>query len=234
LSADSFLSFFANHLAMSLFGDSPTNSPIPKSKVAASLFDDAPASRNSGSLFADDNANSDSPWGFATTKRAARGTLIKTLLPADEVPESYIEVFDQLASEEGSHNTISPAAVAKILSESDVDEDSKTHILSIVAPDESKELSRGETNVLLALIGLVQEGEDATLDGVDDRRRSEYTICKKHNINSCRFADTQAGVSHCCQKGRARTRARTRISVRAYNSHSRNQQSKVGASRICI
>lgn len=35
------------------------------------------------------------------------------------------------------------------------------------------DLGRNEFNVLLALIGLVQEGEVASLDGVDERRRSE-------------------------------------------------------------
>jgi sorting nexin-8 len=166
---------------MSLFGDESAGSPGPK--PAASLFaDDTPASRNTGSLFADDQAGADSgsSWGFASTKRTARGTLIKTLLPASDVPESYIDVFDYLARKDsGSGNTISPESVRKVLSESGVDAESEKQILGIVQPDQSKPLGRGETNVLLALIGLVQEGDDPTLDGVDERRRSKRVLTMK-------------------------------------------------------
>ena len=35
------------------------------------------------------------------------------------------------------------------------------------------DLGRTEFNVLLALIGLAQEHEDITLDGVDERRKSQ-------------------------------------------------------------
>jgi sorting nexin-8 len=161
---------------MSLFGDSATaTSPARGAKTSSSLFDDQTPARNSASLFADDHAteNADSPWGFSSTKRAARGTLIKTLLPASDVPENYIDVFDQLAADSSSHNSLTPETVKRILSGSGIDEESKSHIQGIVFSNEGKELSRGETNVLLALIGLVQEGEEPTLDGVDERRKGE-------------------------------------------------------------
>jgi sorting nexin-8 len=42
--------------------------------------------------------------------------------------------------------------------------------------DSSNGLGRGEFSVLLALVGLAQEGEDLTFDAVDDRRKSELAL----------------------------------------------------------
>jgi sorting nexin-8 len=64
-------------------------------------------------------------------------------------------------------------AVKKVLQDSGVDEDASGVIMRTVMPDETKEIGRGEVNVLLALIGLAQEGDEITLDGVDERRRSK-------------------------------------------------------------
>ena len=53
-------------------------------------------------------------------------------------------------------------------------------ILNLVLPGgqetSSDGLGRNEFNVLLALIGLAQEGEDITFDAVDERRNSMFGV----------------------------------------------------------
>ena len=169
---------------MSLFGTSPDDNildnPAPKVRQSnKSLFDDepTPGSNSNGSLFADDlHADGDSPWGFPTPKKAARGDLIKNLLPATDVPESYIDAFDTLLeSGQRDGSNISSAGISKVLQSSNLSSSEQDKLRKVVTPagQEQAGLGRGEFNVLLALIGLAQEGEDATLDGVDERRASQ-------------------------------------------------------------
>ncbi|KAK5000529.1 Sorting nexin mvp1 [Cryomyces antarcticus] len=158
---------------MSLFGTSPDDLP---SRPKSSLFDDEPTPAGTSSLFADETSTSaDSPWAFPTPKKAARGNLIKTLLPAGDVPDSYIDVYDSLLSSgDKVGGGVSLAGVKRLLSASKLDADNQAKILNIVVPggqETNLGLGRGEFNVLLALIGLAQEGEDVALDGVDERRR---------------------------------------------------------------
>ncbi|KAL2357595.1 sorting nexin Mvp1 [Cryomyces antarcticus] len=159
---------------MSLFGTSPDDLP---SRPKSSLFDDEPTPAGTSSLFADETSTSaDSPWAFPTPKKAARGNLIKTLLPAGDVPDSYIDVYDSLLSSgDKVGGGVSLAGVKRLLSASKLDADNQAKILNIVVPggqETNLGLGRGEFNVLLALIGLAQEGEDVALDGVDERRRN--------------------------------------------------------------
>lgn len=160
---------------MSLFGedDVPT-----RAKQSSSLFDDdpKPAGKSGNSLFADDIDAGDSPWAFPTPKKAGRGALVKSLLPASDVPDAYIDAFDALldaGNREGSGVTVQ--GVKKLLADSGVSSDNQSRILEVVLPSgqESASLGRNEFNVVFALIGLAQEGEDITLDSVDERKRSE-------------------------------------------------------------
>lgn len=163
---------------MSLFGDDD----VPQSRAKPSgLFDDdpKPAGRTGNSLFADDLDSSDSPWAFPTPKKAGRGALVKSLLPAADVPDSYIDAFDALldaGSREG--NGVSVEGVKKLLSDSGVASGAQSKILEVVLPpgQDSASLDRNEFNVVFALIGLAQEGEDLTLDSVDERKRSEQFV----------------------------------------------------------
>jgi sorting nexin-8 len=160
---------------MSLFGD---ESPAPASKSRLSLFDDddaSPAPGSKSSLFDDDNAPGSSPWGIPTPKKAARGDLIKSLLPASDVPDSYIDLFDNVVKGGDSvGGKISPAGVTRVLSAGRLGADEQSRIMSLISSSgQLSDLSRNEFNVLLALIGLAQEHEDITLDGVDERRRSQ-------------------------------------------------------------
>jgi sorting nexin-8 len=166
---------------MSLFGSSP-DEPAPissKSKSRNSLFNDepSPAPGSKSSLFADDDAPGASPWGMPTPKKAARGDLVKSLLPASDVPDIYIDIFDSmLKGEDNVDGKISAAGVTKALSAGNLSAEDQRRITSaLTAGARLSELSRNEFNVLLALIGLAQEHEDITLDSVDERRRSQYT-----------------------------------------------------------
>jgi sorting nexin-8 len=162
---------------MSLFGDDP-DQPAPsisKSKgLSSSLFDDEPsaASKSTSSLFADEDTTSGgSPWGIPTPKKSGRGNLIKSLLPASAVPESYIDAFDTLLASDGEGAGISETGVMKVLESSGITTGEQLSIQKVVSTGGAV-LGRNEFNVLVALIGLAQEGEDANLDGVDDRRKS--------------------------------------------------------------
>jgi sorting nexin-8 len=159
---------------MSLFGD---ESPAPASKSRLSLFDDddtSPVPGSKSSLFDDENAPGSSPWGIPTPKKAARGDLIKSLLP--DVPDSYIDLFDNVVNGGDSvGGKISAAGVTRVLSAGKLGADEQSRIMSLISSSgQLSDLSRNEFNVLLALIGLAQEHEDITLDGVDERRRSQF------------------------------------------------------------
>ncbi|KAF2111473.1 hypothetical protein BDV96DRAFT_614788 [Lophiotrema nucula] len=160
---------------MSLFGDDDLPA---RPKQTSSLFDDdpKPSPKPSNSLFTDDLGHGDdSPWGFPTPKKAARGSLVKSLLPASDVPDSYIDAYDALLETgERVGNGLSLDAVKKLLLESKLGQDTQSKILDIVSQpgQESAGVGRSEFNVLFALIGLAQEGEDITLDSVDERKRN--------------------------------------------------------------
>ena len=72
-------------------------------------------------------------------------------------------------------------SVREILSGSGLSATDQERILNLVVSDgESTNanigVGRGEFNVLLALVGLAQEGEDLTYDAVDDRRKSRFSL----------------------------------------------------------
>ncbi|KXX82509.1 Sorting nexin mvp1 [Madurella mycetomatis] len=168
---------------MSLFGSSPPGeSSGPESNnfgnSRSSLFEDEPPMTKSTTtaLFADDDPGSDSPWDMPTPrKQLTRADLIRNLLPPSDVPESYIEAFDTIVGEDGHEGRITSGGVARTLAAARLSADAQARIMGIIGPgDGSGEvtLDRSQFNVLLALIGLAQEGEAASLDGVDERRRN--------------------------------------------------------------
>ena len=167
---------------MSLFGSSPIDSDAANTTSHAqqrSLFDNesTPGAASSASLFDDGtDGNAGSPWDFSTPKKAATGDLVKMLLPASDVPESYIDAYDLiLDSGDKLGAGMSLDGVKKLLSSSGIKAEDQARILDLVIPggqEPSAGLARSEFNVLLALIGLAREDEDITLDGVDERRKS--------------------------------------------------------------
>lgn len=176
---------------MSLFGTSPETAAQarPTPAQTSSLFDDEPASmsKSNNSLFAEEtNTNGDSPWGMPTPKKAARSDIVKNLLRSADIPETYIDTFDALldsGNREGSN--LSSAGVTKLFEGSNIESSEQTRLQNIVAPGgiPSTGLDRSTFNVLLALVDLVQEGDDATLDGVDERRNS-MTIISNLLVNA--------------------------------------------------
>jgi sorting nexin-8 len=177
---------------MSLFGDEPEE-PVVAAKSRLSLFDDepSPAPGSKSSLFADEEPGA-SPWGIPTPKKAARGELIKSLLPASDVPDSYIDTFDDVVK--GADNVggkISVNGIAKVLSAANLGADDQSRVVSVITSGgQLRDFSRNEFNVLLALIGLAQEHEDITLDGVDERKRSKCIFADEiHSGRADNIAD---------------------------------------------
>jgi sorting nexin-8 len=134
----------------------------------------------SSALFQDDDAGgANSPWDLPTPRKPkSRADLLKTLLPASDVPESYIEIFDAVVRDSGTLGKVTAGGVARTLAAAHISADEQARIMAIVAPNGGTgsgevSLGRNEFNALLALIGLAQDGEVPNLDGVDERRRSE-------------------------------------------------------------
>ncbi|KAL8344109.1 hypothetical protein RB601_004572 [Gaeumannomyces tritici] len=181
---------------MSLFGASPPKGEEPSmsdsfARSRHSLFDDDDPNPSSNSLFADndDPSRTSSPWDMPTPRKQTRTELLRNLLPAADVPGYYIEAFDAVLrvqpQEESSSGDDAPAkataqagrvgpeGLMRALSAAKIGPEQSSRILGIVAPSSGEpELGRNEFNVFLALIGLAQEKETISLDGVDERRRN--------------------------------------------------------------
>lgn len=173
---------------MSLFGTSPTNdepavATPAKKRSGGGLFDnDEASSKTSNSLFADDGGEGegdDSPWSMPTPrKKQSRAEMVRSLLPSSDVPDSYIEAFDNVAAQSGGR-TINSDGVASVFSAARLSNAStQSRIVALIAPEADGDinLDRTEFNVLMALVGLAQEGEVISLDGVDERKRSKFSI----------------------------------------------------------
>ena len=170
---------------MSLFGSSPDDSTLAQSQTTKSkqdsLFNDnqPPGATSNSSLF-DDNASGPSPWSFPTPKKAGKSELVKSLLEGTDVPESYIDIYDILL--ESGYKTesgkINSSGSKRLFEGSGLRTAEQDKILNIVTggQDYGGGFGRSEFSVLLALIGLSQEKEEATLDGVDERRKSIYSL----------------------------------------------------------
>lgn len=179
---------------MSLFGESPPATPsFGPSKSAAqskSLFGEEriPSNRDSSSSLFADNTADDSPWSLPTPKKTARQNIVKSLLPATDVSDSYIDAYDLLlTSGETRGSSVGLTTVRKILASSKLSASDQERILNLVRPtgtESASALERGEFNVLLALIGLAQEGEEITLDGVDERRKRKQSMLQQRPQNS--------------------------------------------------
>ncbi|KAL2189265.1 hypothetical protein L209DRAFT_802696 [Thermothelomyces heterothallicus CBS 203.75] len=198
---------------MSLFGTpSPEGSPDVRSSNFGngrpSLFEDEPPMTRSTTtaLFADDDAGSDSPWDMPTPRRQqTRADVLRNLLANSTVPDSYIDVYEKMVAEDGSAGSISAGGVAKTLAAAKLGADDQARIMSIVAPGGSAEdvsLDRNQFSVLLALIGLAQEGEPVSLDTVDERRRVGALLSYFEHASAflagSRFADYEITRARMC------------------------------------
>ncbi|CAI7662398.1 unnamed protein product [Penicillium manginii] len=194
---------------MSLFGTSPEDPSAVSStqKSKASLFADEPAG-GSSSLFADDTGDDSSSWNIQnnTAKRTARRDLVRTLLPATDVPESYVDAYDLiLNSGDRVGSGVGLSSIREILSSSNLTASDQGKILNLVVSGDNETsggLGRAEFNVLLALIGLAQEGEDLSFDAVDDHRKK---LPQPHSG----FLDRLRSPSHDTSDGPANERPTT-------------------------
>ena len=164
---------------MSLFGDS---SPEQAHDTSASLFENpAPktpqkSSKGSTGLFAETD-DTGSPWNSTLTpKKQDRFELIRNLLPADSVPSFYVDTFEALVEEGFVQGAgVSKRGVERVLEGSRLTPVDRSNVLDITGASswDKDTFTRGEFNVLLALVGLAQEGEEVSLDSVDERKRSK-------------------------------------------------------------
>ncbi|KAK4632098.1 Sorting nexin mvp1 [Fulvia fulva] len=159
-------------VAMSLFGDDPdAPSSNAQSKSKSSLFDDEAGSTSKttlSSIFADNTAesNDDSPWGFTPSKKSGgRGSLVKSLLADADMPDLYVDTFDALQE----RGTVSRQDCEQLIKGSGVSAGDQSKIWNIIGQGERQQ--RSEFSVFLALVGLAKEGEELSLDAVDERRR---------------------------------------------------------------
>lgn len=166
---------------MSLFGTSPEEPSAANTaqRSKSSLFADE-SGGGSSSLFADEGGDESSPslWNQNNTaKRTARRDIVRTLLPATDVPESYVDAYDLiLNSGDRVGSGVGLTSIREILSSSGLSASDQGKIFNLVVSgdhENSGGLGRAEFNVLLALVGLAQEGEDLSFDTVDDHRKSE-------------------------------------------------------------
>ncbi|CAI4218993.1 unnamed protein product [Parascedosporium putredinis] len=112
------------------------------------------------------------PVGHAhPRRRQSRADLVKTLLRPADVPESYVDLFDRTLEEdeEGGLGKISRRGLTRLFAAARISSEQRDRILGIVSPG-GGDVGRNEFNVLLALVGLAQEGETLSLDTVDERK----------------------------------------------------------------
>lgn len=181
---------------MSLFGEPEADeSPSMHSSFARSrqsLFDEESNNpSNSNSIFQDDDvagSGTASPWDMPTPrKQHSRADILRNLLPASDAPDSYIETFDSVVREDGSGGKVTSGGVMRVLAAAKIGADDQARIMGIIAPGGGEvALGRNEFNVFLGLVGLAQERETISLDGIDERRRSEClscSVCQSVNLS---------------------------------------------------
>ncbi|KAF4119806.1 sorting nexin-8 [Geosmithia morbida] len=174
---------------MSLFGTSPTErdevpsvaSPGRTRSGRGGLFDETetPQRAPSTSLFADNidsGDGDDALWAMPSPrKQQTKADVVRNLLPSSDVPGSYIESFDAVLNRGSGGHVITSDDISQVFAAARLSDVSvQSRIVNLVAPDGGSQvqLGRGEFNVLMALVGLAQEGEEISLDGVDERRKN--------------------------------------------------------------
>jgi len=172
------------HASSALFDDDndPAAAPAPTraGRTGNSILfadDDAPKpTRTTSSLFAEEDNSAGSPWALPTPKKAGRAALVSSLLATTAVPDAYTAAYDALAAKgHGDGAAVSVASVQALVAASGVANDDQARILELVLPARraSASVGRSEFHVVFALLGLAQEGEELTLDGVDERKQRE-------------------------------------------------------------
>ena len=109
-------------------------------------------------------------------KKGKNSEAVKNLLSGSDVPESYIDTYDTILHSgfEASAGKVSLEGAKKVLESSRISPEEQNRIVGLISAglDPNTGFGRAEFNVLLALVGLSQHGEQSTLDDVDERRHS--------------------------------------------------------------
>ena len=101
------------------------------------------------------------------------------------LPPVYAQVYDRVVIEYpagGFGPGISAVGVKRVLEEAGLTEDEgagrriKESVVGIGGIGADAAIGKGEFNVLMAMIGLAQEGREISIDEVDDRRRSMFIL----------------------------------------------------------
>lgn len=157
---------------MSLFGESPPN---VRALFTAGDYSESP------SLFDDDAADSgawagaQSPRNLHRNRSQNLGDVVRLLLTSEnaEIPRAYYGIYDNLVSEfgDGADGMVEAHGAAdRVLNEAEVFGDERSRIWESCVGRKDL-IGRGEVWCLLAMAGLVQEGEqDFGIDAVDVRR----------------------------------------------------------------
>ncbi len=118
----------------------------------------------SSALFQDDDSSAPSPWDMPTPRKRLPPAPISfaTLLPASDVPDGYVEAYDAIIREHGSGGRISPGGIAGRWRPHDLEPTTRHGSTAFSHPRARAPggaWGGDEFNVLLALIGLAQEGK---------------------------------------------------------------------------
>ncbi|KAK9469010.1 hypothetical protein V1512DRAFT_274211 [Lipomyces arxii] len=160
----------------SLFGEPDIASARTSISTARSAFSNvATAAKTvnsisgggSGGLF----GNDDDPWGIAAPKATSKPT-ISNMLDTTRVPKIYNDSFD---AENAVGGVVTLANVRNAIDRAGLGNNSAGDaIMNLIARNkQDNRIDRGTWCVAMALIGLVQEGEqDLDLDAVDSRKYS--------------------------------------------------------------
>lgn len=135
--------------------------------------------------------------GGVSLNGGGRKDVVKVLLNDGNanVPPVYGEVYEKVMTEypaPGFGGGVSSMGVRRVIEEAGLDEDVGTGrrireaVMGVGGMADSG-VGRGEFSVLMAMVGLAQEGEDVSIDGVDDRRRSKSRthVSLEETTNEC-------------------------------------------------
>lgn len=113
--------------------------------------------------------------------------VVKTLVNEgnSNLPPAYAQVYERVIIEYpagGFGSGISVAGVKRVLDEAGLGEDEgagrriKESVVGISGIGVEASIGKAEFNVLMAMIGLAQEGKEVSIDEVDDRRKSTFIL----------------------------------------------------------
>ncbi|ODQ55147.1 hypothetical protein SAICODRAFT_17546 [Saitoella complicata NRRL Y-17804] len=134
--------------------------------MTSALFGDDDGHRAPSSLFGS-SADEHDPWGLPVPKSRKRRH-VGSLLDGVTLPDIYEQAY--VAANPRPSGILPLSSLRTILDSSHLAPHVLNKLLTLVLPDDG-EIGRGEFVVAMALVGLAQEGEDVTLDGVHERRK---------------------------------------------------------------